>query len=273
MNATREHHDFSGQTVLVTGASSGVGAAAAQAFAAAGAHVVVAARGAKRLQAVADDIGATAIVADVSTAEGCHALIADCVAARGGLDVLVNNAGCHHRGPAAEREADELAEMVDTNLRAPIMLTRLALPHLQQAKRGAVINVASIAGQMPLAGSATYSATKFGLRAFTYALAEELADSSVHVSAVSPGPVATDFILSDIDGVSDITFSQPMSTPEQIAGLILACAADGKVERSRPAVSRVMATAGYLIPALPRALRPLLSARGRRAKARYRKSQ
>lgn len=267
-----KYHDFSGRTVLITGASSGVGAATAKAFAAAGADVVVAARGRQRLQAVADDIDATAIAADVATTAGCRQLIEDCIAARGGLDILVNNAGCHHRGPVAEREADELAEMVDTNLRGPVMLTRLALPYLQQASRGAIVNVASIAGQMPLAGSATYSATKFGLRAFTYALAEELADSPVHVSAVSPGPVATDFILSDIDAVSDITFSQPMSTPEQIAELILSCAADGKVERSRPAMGRVMATAGYLIPALSRALRPLLSARGRRAKARYRPS-
>ncbi|GAB3674893.1 SDR family NAD(P)-dependent oxidoreductase [Salinisphaera aquimarina] len=263
--------DFTGRTVLVTGASRGVGEATARAFARAGAKVLIAARGAERLQAVAADMGATPIVADIATGAGCTRLIADSVAVHGGLDILINNAGCHHRGPVTGLEADALAEMVDTNLRAPLMLTRLALPYLQASSAAAVVNVASIAGQMPLAGSATYSATKFGLRAFTHALAEELADTAIHVSVVSPGPIATDFILGDIDAVSDITFSQPMSTPEQIADLILACAADGRVERSRPAISRVMATAGYLIPALPRALHPLLAARGRRAKARYRR--
>ncbi|ROO25209.1 SDR family NAD(P)-dependent oxidoreductase [Salinisphaera orenii] len=264
--------DFSGRTVLVTGASAGVGRASARAFAAAGAHVVCAARGRERLAAVAAEVGGTAIVADVSHPEDCRRLVEETLAAGGGLDVLVNNAGCHHRGPVAQRSAEELGAMVDANLRAPIVLTRLALDALRASPAGAVVNVASIAGQMPLAGSATYSATKFGLRAFTRALAEELADTGVHVSAVSPGPIATDFILADIDAVSDITFSQTMSTPEQIADLILACAADGRVERSRPVSGRVMATAGYLFPALPRLLRPLLAARGRRAKARYRRA-
>jgi hypothetical protein len=263
--------DFKDRVVLVTGASAGVGEATARAFADAGARVLVAARGIERLQQVAERIGATAIAADVSTAPGCKQLIAEAVAVHGRLDVLVNNAGSHHRGPVLERHADELGEMVDTNLRAPLMLSRLALDALQADGGGAIVNVASIAGQMPLAGSAAYSATKFGLRAFTYALAEELGESGVTVSVVSPGPIATGFILDDIDAVSDITFSQAMSTPEQIAELIVACAADGRVERSRPAMSRVMATAGYLVPGLSRRLRPLLAAKGRRAKERYRR--
>ncbi|WP_353218908.1 SDR family NAD(P)-dependent oxidoreductase [Salinisphaera sp. S4-8] len=262
---------LAGSVVLVTGASAGVGEAAARAFAEAGAQVIVAARGAEKLERVARDIGATPLVADVSSAAGCEQLIQETLAVHGRLDVLVNNAGCHHRGPVATRSADEIGEMVDTNLRAPLMLSRLALDALQAGDGGAIVNVASIAGHMPLAGSASYSATKFGLRAFTYALAEELDDTGVSVSVVSPGPIATDFILSDIDSVSDITFSQAMSTPEQIAELIVACACDGRVERSRPAMSRVMATAGYLVPALPRALRPLLAAKGRRAKDRYRR--
>ncbi|MDN5938896.1 MAG: hypothetical protein L0H83_09555 [Salinisphaera sp.] len=103
-------------------------------------------------------------------------------------------------------------------------------------------------------------------------LAEELRGSSVQVSLVSSGPIETDFILDCIDGVSDITFSQPMSTPDQIAELIVAGAADGRLEHSRPKVSRVIATAGYLFPALPRLLQPALERRGRRATNRYRRS-
>ncbi|MES1924597.1 SDR family oxidoreductase [Salinisphaera sp. T31B1] len=263
---------FTGRVVLVTGGSAGVGLASARAFASAGARVIVAARNAGRLKRVADAIGATPITADLSTVDGCRRLIASAVAVHGRLDILINNAGAHHRGPLIDRSDDELAAMVDVNLRAPVVLTRLALDHLRAAEHGAIVNVASIAGQMPLAGSATYSATKFGLRALTYALAEELSDTGIRVSVVSPGPVATDFILSDIDAVSDITFSQAMSSPEQIADLVLACAADGRIERSRPATARLMATVGYLIPALPRLLRPWLSARGRRAKARYRRA-
>jgi len=263
--------DLNGRIALVTGGSSGVGKATARALAEAGARVIVAARSAELLERTADEIGASALVADVSTATGCRTLIEQAVVIHGGLDILVNNAGAHHRGPVTQRDADELGDMIDTNLRAPIMLTRLALDHLRAARQASVVNVASIAGHVPLPGSATYSATKFGLRAFSHALAGELADTDVRVSVVSPGPIATDFILADVDSVSDLTFSQAMSTPEQIAELIMRCIADGQVERSRPRMSALMATAGYLIPALPRALRPLLAAKGRRAKARYRR--
>ncbi|MDN5937132.1 MAG: SDR family NAD(P)-dependent oxidoreductase, partial [Salinisphaera sp.] len=111
------------QTILITGASSGVGAATARRFAALGAHVVLAARGAQALQAVADEIGGTAITADVASNADCLRLIQTCVETSGRLDVLVNNAGCHHRGPLASVDTDALAQMVDTNLRAPVTVT------------------------------------------------------------------------------------------------------------------------------------------------------
>lgn len=266
------HSDFTQRRVLVTGASSGVGEAVARRFVEAGARVVIAARRQETLEAVAKRIGAIAITADLSQASECHRLITQAAEALGGLDVLINNAGCHHRGDFSEQDADALAQMVDTNLRGPVMLSSLALPWLKQARRGAIVNVGSVAGRMPVPGSATYSATKAGLRTLTYAMAEELRGSSVSVSVVSPGPIATDFILSDIDAVTDLTFSQPMSTPDEIAELVLDCVADQKTERTKPASTRVMTTLGYLFPSLPRTLRPLLAAKGRRAKARYRRS-
>lgn len=264
-------HDLCNRRVLITGGSSGVGEAVARLFAKAGAQVVITARRRDTLEAVAQSIGATALVADVSQADDCHRLIAEASAVLGGLDILINNAGCHHRGDFANQDADALAQMVDTNLRAPVMLSHLALPWLTQAPRGAIVNVGSVAGRMAVPGSATYSATKAGLRTLTYALAEELRGSSVSVSVVSPGPIATDFILSDIDAVTDLTFSQPMSTTDEIAQLVLDCVADGRTERTKPASTRVMTTLGYLFPSLPRTLRPLLAAKGRRAKKRYRR--
>lgn len=260
---------FTGRRVLITGASSGVGAAAARAFAAEGAEVVLAARSADKLDALAGELGALAIAADVSETGQCRMLIEKTVEARGGLDILVNNAGCNYRGSLETVADGDLAKIIDTNLRAPILLTRLALPHLR-AGGGAVVNVASIAGQIPLPGEATYSASKFGLRAFTRALAEELRGTGVTVSAVSPGPIATGFILEDPDKVPDIVFSQPMSTAEQVAAVVLDCAADGRVERSIPVSSHVLATVGYLWPSMPRLMRPLMERKGRREKAKYR---
>lgn len=267
---------FSGRVVCITGASAGIGEAAARQFAAEGAQVVLVARGAERLDAVVASIRAAGgvahgVVADVGVDADCQRLLDETVATCGGLDVLVNNAGLHHRGPVMSCSAEQLAAMVDVNLRAVIYLTRLALPLLLERGRPAhVVQVASLAGRAAIPGSAAYSATKFGLRAFTFALAEELLDTDVALSVVSPGPVDTGFIMSDIDEVSDLTFSQPVSTADEVAAAVLACAHDGKRERTVPAQSRLLTTAAYLWPGLGRMLRPRLEAKGRRTKARLR---
>lgn len=263
---------FDGKTVVVTGASSGVGAAAARRFAEEGARVVLAARTAAALESVAKEIGdrALCVPTDVADADQARALIHRAVEATGGIHVLVNNAAYNHRGPVADASPDELGRIVDVNLRAPILLSRLALPQLLEQERGAIVNVASIAGQVPLANEATYSATKFGLRGFSMALAEELRGTGVTVSIVSPGPIDTGFLTDDIETVPDIVFSQPLSTADEVAGAVLDCAHDGRLERTIPRLSGALATAGYLVPELPRLLRPLLEFQGRRAKEQYR---
>ena len=120
-----------------------------------------------------------------------------------------------------------------------------------------------------MAEEATYSATKFGLRAFSFALAEELRRGGIRVSVVSPGPVDTGF-LSDIDGIPDLVFSQPMYSAEEVASVILQCAHQGQLERAIPRVSGYLTTLGYLFPKLARMLKPLFERKGRRVKARYR---
>lgn len=263
---------FRNKTVVITGASSGVGAAAARRFAAEGARVVLAARGAAALEAVAKEIGdaALAVPGDVSDPEAAEQLLRRALEHFGAIHVLVNNAAVNHRGPVEAADPANLAQIVDVNLKAPIVLTRLALPHLRKAPQAAIVNVASIAGQVPLPEEATYSATKFGLRGFSYALAEELRGSNVTISLVSPGPIDTGFISRDLDAVPDIVFSQPMSSAEQVAAAVLDCAADGRMERTLPRTTGMLATVGYLMPSLPRAIRPMLERQGRRAKARYR---
>ena len=217
---------FKDKTVIVTGASEGVGAAAARKFADAGANLVLVARSKKNLEIVADELRDKARVEifamDVADADACVDLFKKAEFEFGRVDVLINNAGCHARGAVGDVPAEDLGRMIDVNLKAPIMLTRLALPYLQKSDGAAIINVASIAGRTPVPGSATYSASKFGLRIFTFALAEELRGTNIKVAAISPGPINTGFIMTDIDSTPAMTFSQPMSTAEEVAQAILA---------------------------------------------------
>jgi hypothetical protein len=267
-------YDFTDKTVFITGASKGVGRATTEAFHDAGANVVLVARNPGPLEEAAAGLTRSLVIPlDVADLDAMQDAIEQTVEHFGGLDGVVNNAGAHFRGELEGRTPGEIATMVDVNLRAPLVLTRMALPHLRRRGGGFVVNVASLAGKVPLDGAATYSSTKFGLRAFTYAMAQELEGSGITVSAVSPGPIDTGFIMDDLDEVEDIVFSQEMCSAEHVAEMILACADDGAVEREYPELGGKLATVGYLFPELRQVLKPLLSEKGRRAKQRLREER
>ena len=161
------------------------------------------------------------------------------------------------------------SSLIDTNLQGPMLLTRLALPYLRQTK-GVVVNVASIAGHVPLPHEAPYCASKWGLRGFTFAVREELRDAGVAVCVVSPGPIATPFVLDDLDHVPDLVFSQPILTAEQVADAVVACALDRRRERALPRSTLMLAKFAATFPSLQEVLRPALEAKGAKVKARLR---
>ena len=262
--------NFDGKTVIITGGSEGVGAAAARRFATAGANLVLVARGRKNLEKIAEELKprtqVMTIPMDVADGDACLNLLKKTEFEFGNIDVLVNNAGYHKRGPVGTVDAEDLGRMVDVNLKAPIVLTRLALPYLKKVPAAAIVNVGSLAGRTPVPGAATYSATKSGLRAFTFSLAEELRDSNVKVAVVSPGPIDTGFIMSNVDEVTDLTFSQPLSTAKEVADVIFDLVLNDKRERSMPPFSGFLSTLNYLLPSLGRVLRPTLEAKGRKVK-------
>ena len=265
---------FQDKTVVITGASSGIGESCARKFVAEGARVVVAARSAEPLQRLVNELGAEvahAVPTDVSDFAACERLLAEAKSRFGSIDILVNNAAHNCRGAVESLPMDQMLQMLHVNLRGPMVLTRLVLPTMRSQGSGTVVNVASIAGRLPLEDEATYSTTKFGLRIFSFALAEELRGTNVRVCVVSPGPVDTGFITDAgvIDSVPPLVFSQPMSTADEIADLILESAADGARERVKPAIGGKLATFGYLVPSMRRLLIPIFERKGEREKKKY----
>jgi short-subunit dehydrogenase len=260
--------EWTDRVALVTGASSGIGLAAARAFVARGARVALVARGEERLAAAARELGERAVPfpLDGTDRAALAALPARVVERFGRLDMVVNNAGVNHRGPLAGLSAEQVAATLETNLIAPALLAHAALPFLSRG--GAVVNVASLAGKVPVPDEACYSASKAGLRAFGRALASELRERGVTVSSVNPGPVDTPF-FGNVAAVPNIVFSQPMSTPEEIARAIVRAVETGAREIDVPMLSGMLCTAGYLFPGVFTALRPSLERAGARKKARY----
>jgi len=263
---------FQDKTVIITGGSEGVGAATARKFADAGANLMLVARNKKNLDKIAEELRDKARVEifamDVSDADACVDVFKKAEFEFGRIDILVNNAGYHERGAAKNVDASDLGKMIDVNLKAPIMLSRIALPYLREAGGGAIINVGSLAGRTPVPGSATYAASKAGLRSFTYSMYEELRDSGISIAVVSPGPIDTGFIMSDVGNVSDLTFSQPISTADEVAEAILDLCGNNLREKSMPRISGILTMLTYLMPWLGRLARPALERKGARVKRR-----
>jgi clavulanate-9-aldehyde reducatase len=186
-----------GRRILITGASSGIGEATAEAIVAAGGAVALAARRGDRLDALAERLGANggravAIEADIAHEDQSNALVARAADELDGLDGLVNNAGVMLLGLVQGADTDEWRRMIDVNLLGLLYCTNAALPLIRDGGGGDIVNVSSVAGRIAGLGSAVYNMTKWGVTGFSEALRQECAHINVRVTCVEPGFVETE---------------------------------------------------------------------------------
>jgi len=253
-------HDLRERVVLLTGAAGGIGSALARTFAAAGAHLALVDRDESGLTDLASRLRGAAKVSvhafDLSDVSRLETLVADVLAAHGRIDVLVNNAGITVHGRFADHTETDLDRVLDINLRAPIHLTRLVLPHLQKSSGSHLVLLSSMAGGLSFPFQSAYSASKFGLRGFGAALRIELASENIGVTTVMPGTIATRFLAnaaSHDEGTSTrlSTLMQRFGTrPDRVAKAVLR-----GIRRNRATMrvgwdSHLMGFVGWVAPPL-----------------------
>ena len=183
------------KVIVITGASSGLGEAAARRLARDGAKLVLGARRLDRLNALAQELGLprdAVVQTDVSNAEEVKGLVDRAVSLHGRIDVMINNAGIMANSPIERLKVADWDQMVDVNLKGVLYGIAAALPHMMAQKSGHIINVSSVAGHKVNPGSAVYAATKHAVRALSEGLRQEVKAYNIRTTIISPGAVATE---------------------------------------------------------------------------------
>lgn len=210
--------NLSGKTAIVTGASSGFGRSTARMLADAGVRV---AGGARRIERLETEI---ALPLDVTDPDSCARFVAEAVERLGGLDILVNNAGLAlGRAPFDESSEEDERTVFETNVNGLVRMTRLCLPHIRDG--GHIVNLGSIAGRQAYEGAASYVASKFAVRGFTYALREDLLGRPIRLTTVDPGLAETEFSIvrfkGDTEKAAAVYKGVDPLTPDDVAECIM----------------------------------------------------
>lgn len=214
------------RVVIITGASSGIGAATARCFAAAGARLVLAARSADTLAQIAAELPqALSVPTDVSDPVACAQLVERAVATYGRVDILINNAGIGLTGPVSTLARHDLERVLAVDLLGPIWLMQVVVPVMRAAGRGQIINVSSVLAVQPLPYLGGYAAAKAALEQISNALRIELHGSGIAVTVVRPGTTRTDFNQRRLGrGRERRRIAPPGVAPEVVARAILRAA-------------------------------------------------
>lgn len=226
---------ISGSTILITGASGGIGGAIARQLARRGASLVLINRDSKKLEAFAAELRAsggtiTTLVGDLATPGEPARLVRDALDQAGTIDILINCAGTQNFGFFAEESAADMAALFNVNTIAPIALINAVLPHMLRKGKGRIVNLGSIFGSIGFPCFATYSASKFALRGFSEALRRELAGTGVGVTYVAPRFTRTPFNRSAVTRMAD-ALKMNQDEPESVAASVISTIERGDRER------------------------------------------
>lgn len=235
---------ITGKTILLTGASGGIGRALAGCLRAEGAELILTGRRVNQLQSMSNELGATFVVADLSRPEDVIRLTE--VAP---IDILIANAGIHASGDVRDFALPDVDEAIAVNLRAPIVLARQLAPLMEQRGAGHIVFIGSIGAMVSAASTAVYNATKFGLRGFAFGLRQDLESSGVGVSIVEPGFIRDEGMFAD-RGAS-LPWGFRTGTPHQVARAVIRAIERNAAETVvAPPETRLCVALGRLAPAL-----------------------
>jgi short-subunit dehydrogenase len=190
-----------GKIILITGASKGIGLAAAKLLAEKGATVVLSARSKDALEAAQREIpGSHVIVADMMDEDDIKRMITETVTLCGRIDVLINNAGQGLYASIEQVDLDEYSDILELNVLAPLIAMQAVIPHMRSQGGGMIVNISSMVSKMHIPGLGAYASTKYALNALTHTAAVELAKDKINVIAVLPGRTDTDFGKNSLGG-------------------------------------------------------------------------
>ncbi|MFF2911030.1 SDR family NAD(P)-dependent oxidoreductase [Paenibacillus sp. NPDC057934] len=232
--------ELKNKIVVITGASSGIGALTAQLLSGRGAVPVLLARSEDKLKETAAGIpGVFGLYpCDVRDAAAVEETFARILADYGRIDILLNNAGYGKFAPFTDMDPEEFDDMMDVNYMGIVRCTKVVVPHMLARGTGQIVNVASMAGKIGTAKSVAYTATKHAVLGFTNALRQELRKTGIIVSAVNPGPIATDFFkVADPSGGYEKSVARMMMTPEHVSTKIVRLMEKGKEELDLPGLA------------------------------------
>jgi 2-hydroxycyclohexanecarboxyl-CoA dehydrogenase len=225
-----KHLKLSGRRAFVTGGSKGIGAAIVRRFTAEGAQVTFSARDGAAARPMADEIGATVVQLDVTDLVSAHQAVTE----HGPFDILVNNAGVDQHDFFTNTTMEQWRHLLAVNLEAVFATTHAALPSMQSAQFGRIINVASEAGRLGSKGGSVYAAAKGGVIAFTKSIARENGRKGITANVIAPGPIDTPLLRKGVEvggekllsAMRGATLLNRLGTPEEVAAAVAFLASD-----------------------------------------------